>query len=42
MRKTSNPPKKIILAKYSRTKPRIWWRELLKTIRIIYNIYPTR
>ncbi|QBZ57589.1 hypothetical protein PoMZ_02520 [Pyricularia oryzae] len=42
MRKTSNFPKKIIPTKYFKTKPRIWWRKLLKIIRIIYNIYPTR
>ncbi|TLD18542.1 hypothetical protein PspLS_10073, partial [Pyricularia sp. CBS 133598] len=42
IRTVSNLLRKIIAAKYFRTKPRIWWRELLQIVCIIYNIYPTR
>ncbi|TLD09060.1 uncharacterized protein PgNI_07321 [Pyricularia grisea] len=42
MRKVSNSPKRTIPARCYRTEPRIWWRKLLKTVRIVHSVHPTR
>ncbi|QBZ58495.1 hypothetical protein PoMZ_03448 [Pyricularia oryzae] len=39
MRTASKPPKRMIPAKCSRTKPRTRWREVLTTVCLVYDVH---